>query len=168
MVAGAIKRYNEMIEKELKVEINFYRNRSQIQIHKRNKGVQNPSTWFLVGETTGVLTTLATPGAELKNAISKKIGQTYGQDGGFTKVVEDGGIPISMGLKRRDPHKADKCIYNEDCIVDDTKKDCAVMNTCYIIECNKCPDEPIVEQVKIKNNKISTKQNYIGTTGHKN
>ena len=72
MVAGAIKRYNEMIEKELKVEINFYRNRSQIQIHKRNKGVQNPSTWFLVGETTGVLTTLATPGAELKNAISKK------------------------------------------------------------------------------------------------
>ena len=101
-----------------------------------------------------------------------------GPDGGRTKVVEDGGVPISMGLKRRDPHKSDKCIYNEDCMVD-VKNDCGVMNTCYSITCNKCPEE--TAEVTAPNpkqrarvtagsrrktsNKISAKQNYIGTSG---
>ena len=44
MVIGAIKRYEEMLEKELKGEIRFYRNRQQITNQKKSKGGQNPST----------------------------------------------------------------------------------------------------------------------------
>ena len=119
--------------------------------------------WFLTGETTEILNTPATPGARLKNDLIHKIGQTIGPEGGFTKVVEDGGIPTSMGLKKRDHHSFEKCIYNKDYVVE-KRKDCEQMNTCYMITCNTCSEEAS-NIVKKESKVISNKQNYIGTSG---
>ena len=78
--------------------------------------------------------------------------------------MEEGGVPISAGLKRNDPFFSGGCRFGDpDCIVEGGK-DCATMQVVYEITCNKCQQS--VDDVSKRSREPGKQQgkNYVGMT----
>ena len=105
---------------------------------KVDKGGNYSSTWFLKGEITSTVTCTATPGSELQKLIKTGISEEKQADGGKTLVLEDGGLPATLGLKVRDPFRIPGCTFKDpSCIVYESI-DCSRQDSVHIITCNGC------------------------------
>lgn len=140
IMLGAIKRHEEMKEKDRIGEIQFYRNRKQIVEMKIQKGGNSAATWFLKGDITGVVSVTATPEGKLMNIVKETLRDKDNPDGGRLLVIEEGGDNILLKLRKKDPFRRKECTFGDpNCLVD-TKYDCSTMSACYRIICasNKC------------------------------
>ena len=54
--------------------------------------------------------------------------------------MEEGGLPISAGLKVNDPFKPDTCRYGDSKCIVENGKDCATMGILYEITCQSCSE----------------------------
>ena len=83
-------------------------------------------------------------------------------------VLEDGGIPITMGLKSRDPFRTQECTFSDvNCMVD-TTTDCSQQDKVYIITCNGCMQDittPPMTGLKPTEPGGEARYNYVGMTG---
>jgi hypothetical protein len=67
---------------------------------------------------------VGTPNGELKESKKKKVEAVITPGGGVTKVIEAGEVPISQGLKKKDPLRSQVCDYRDpDCFIDN-KQSC--------------------------------------------
>ena len=79
---------------------------------------------------------------------------------GRTKTIEKGGLPISLGLKKKDPFKLSGCDFGDKgCPIND-EQSCSTVGTCYRATC-ECSeyDDNIPE-----NATDMEKFNYVGTS----
>ena len=75
------------------------------------------NTWFLRGKISSTISCPFTPGINLKRSLNKVINNSR-QANDKLLVIEDGGIPIEIGLKVKDPMCPDGCIFGDTiCIV---------------------------------------------------
>ena len=102
-----------------------YRTKETILSSKLRKGGNSPGTWFLKGEVTNTVTCSATPDSGLKQAISKSLASEKQADRGQTLVLEDGGLPIMIGLKVRDPFRCQGCMFKDDKCMINLNTDCS-------------------------------------------
>ena len=58
-----------------------------------------------------------------------------------TVVLEEGGHPISLGLKKRDPFAVEGCKFNDTKCIMKRGSDCSIMNAVYVIRCIQCKQE---------------------------
>ena len=80
----------------------MFRTRDEILKAKEAKGGLSAATWFLSGDRRSVVTCQATPGGTLAKMLRESIGKT--NKGETRLVTEEGGIPVTLGLKVTDPH----------------------------------------------------------------
>ena len=66
-----------------------------------------------------------TPDGQLANMLRKKVGTT--KTGGKRLVQEEGGNPISLGLKSRDPFAVNTCRYGDNQCLGRPGQDCGAM-----------------------------------------
>ena len=79
-----------------------------------------------------------TPDDRLAEMLRKEIGIT--RDGQKRLVMEEGGIPVTLGLKVSNPIRTEGCQFGDrECLV--KKGDCSTMGCIYCITCNKCKEE---------------------------
>ena len=134
-IKGAVERYRQ-ISREVKEgqRESIYRSGDTIREAKKLK-MDWSNTWFLQGDTKDTISCPVTPGGELKRRLT----QTVNRDKSTTtKVIEDGGRPISGGLVTKDPMRPLGCIFgDQECIV---RKDqnCDGMGVVYRIQCLSC------------------------------
>ena len=162
-VKGAIVRYNEMVAKVESGEIeSLNRSREQIIETKISRMIW-PNTWYLKGEIISTLNCSVTPGSKLKTMLSKSINNQT-EDKGRVLVIEDGGRPITSGLKVGDPsRKSMSCIYGkQNCIVSPSHR-CGQQGVVYKIQCKSCNAVIELERVT-KNVAESRKPSYVGVT----
>ena len=112
---------------------------------------------------------MATPDSTLQSEIKNKFSKVDQADGGSTIIMEDGGIPATLGLKLRDPFRRSRCVFNDpECCVD-PKVDCSKQDQCYILTCNSCQHQ-VGEVNTNRRNRITSpggepRMNYVGMTG---
>ena len=146
------------------------RDRKEICKAKLAKGGNSASTWFLKGDTTSTVTCCATPNSELQKLIKEYISKEKQADGGKTLVLEDGGLPITLGLKKKNPFRVEICTFNDPNCMVDRKTDCSKQNVTYIVTCNGCPDNvsygPLIKNVpQLTEVGGEGRFNYVGMTG---
>ena len=130
-----------------------YRTSKQIYDQKRAKTGNFANTWFLKGEVTNILKIPCTPNSKLVNLMREKAGASRGPDGGLTKFVEMGGLPISLTFPMKEYLTGTKgCQYSEKCLISQDQ-DCRVVRAIYRIICKTCEARDGQKFV------------YIGTTG---
>ena len=102
-IKGALERTNT-IDEEIAAGTrdSRYRTGEQIRKAKIEKGGLSASTWFLSREVSNTVTCQATPGSMLATMLSNSLSKSS-TEGKRTIVLEEGGHPISLGLKKRDP-----------------------------------------------------------------
>ena len=116
---------------------------------------------------TSTLTITATPGSELQGAVKEALKKNPQADGGRTMVLEDGGVPATLGLKIRDPFRQEECRFKDTKCRVDPKTDCSQQGRVYIITCNGCPEpvEGAVANGKVTEPGGEVRPNYVGMTG---
>ena len=122
-----------------------------------------PNTWYLKGSIISTLSCVVTPNSKLKTLLSKAINNDHNKY--RVMVIEDGGLPITRGLKIGDPgRKAMDCVFgHNDCIVS-PKHNCDQQGVIYRIQCKTC-DTVIDEDMSLsKKEAMSKKPSYIGLT----
>ena len=172
-IRGVISRMKQVKEMVSTGEwTSHYRDRKAITEAKKSKGGNSASTWFLKGLTTATTTCMATPGSTLQLAIRAKLAEGQQADGGRTMVLEDGGLPATLGLKLRNPFRALQCTFGDPNCMVSPSTDCSLQDKVYIITCNECLDEvttgttntlPII--LKPTRPGGEARLNYVGTTG---
>ena len=85
----------------------LYRDRDQIQNAKEIKGGISVANWFLKGQMKSTVSCQATPNGSLADQIRKAIGQT--RDGQQNIILGDGGVPVPLSLKQKDPFLDNSC-----------------------------------------------------------
>ena len=85
-------------------------------------------------------------------------------------VIEDGGLPVTLGAKLRDPFRTPQCTYKDPQCIVDVRADCSQQAQVYICTCLGCSEEIISDMVNtgtIKSNKPGGEfcPNYVGMTG---
>ena len=95
------------------------------------------------------------PSGELKKEISKNVDSSSSSK---FLVVEDGGCPISNGLKVNDPLRPKGCIYRDPKCIVDSKYQCNKTSMIYKITCTSC--DSVIED----SNDSKESPNYIGLT----
>ena len=118
-IKGAVIRHRAMKD-EIKSGLrdSMYRKREQILLAKDKKGGICAATWFLGGNVESTISCQATPGSVLVNLLKKKVGTTA--KGNKRLVVEEGGLPVSIGLKLANPFKTNGCQYGDiNCLIQD-------------------------------------------------
>ena len=90
-----------------------YRDRDAIMKAKLEKGGNSAATWFLKGETTCTTTSMATPGSALLSEIKTSLSKDRQADRGKTLVVEDKGLPVTLGLRVRDLFRREGCTFGD-------------------------------------------------------
>ena len=115
---------------------------------------------------------MATPGSTLQLVIRAKLAEGQQADGGRTMVLEDGGLPTTLGLKLRNPFRAQQCTFGDPNCMVSASTDCSLQDKVYVITCNECLDEvttgttntqPII--LKPTRPGGEARLNYVGTTG---
>jgi hypothetical protein len=147
VMVGAIDRYNEIVKMEKDGVIdNLYRSREQVVNDCVKRGGKSAAaTWFMKGDVTSTLCTAPTPNSELRDQIVKKLTGVVTADGTKTKVIEVGGVPISIGIKKADPFQKTGCMFGDpECIVEE-KTSCGVMSACYQILCSCGDPAPVTD-----------------------
>ena len=134
-IKGAVQRHRQMLlEVQNGERESMYRKREQIVQCKDLKGGLCAASWFLNKEINGVITCQATPGSKLADTIRKEIGTS--PDGSKRLVMEEGGVPLTLGLKKTDPRPTEGCQFGDsNCWVEGNK--CSTMNSIYCITCNE-------------------------------
>ena len=94
ILKGILNRIRQIEDEVKNGNRDRYRSRKQILDHKKQSIGNFPNTWFLKDDVTNILKVPCTPGSKLVNSIRGKCGQTRGPDGGRTKFVELGGLPL--------------------------------------------------------------------------
>ena len=101
-IKGAIIRWEEMINRVNSGEMeSLNRSRKQILDSKVSRKVW-PNTWYLKGLIISTLNCVVTPGSRLKSMLSKSINDSN-KEQNRVLIIEDGGLPITKGLKVGDP-----------------------------------------------------------------
>ena len=94
--------------------------------------------------------------------LKDKIGKTT--NGDTTLVTEEGGIPVTMGLKATDPYKKEVCQYGDnECWIEKGK--CSEMGALYVITCVTCNND--IDTTERDNPRLPggvQTPNYIGMT----
>ena len=122
------------------------------KLEKLERGGGNTGTWFLNGETTATLKVPYTPSGILKHNVQNVLDKVRGPDGGYTKVVETAGTPVSRLVSGK-PDSG--CRYVKKCLVGDS--DCQTANINYNATCSDCPPPG--------SSNINPPSLYIGTSG---
>ena len=93
-IKGAIDRVDQM-KRDIKngLRDTLHRDGGTIRQSKRDRKDWS-NTWFLKGEVTNILKIPCTPNSKLVNLMRERAGAARGPDGGLTKFVEMGGLPI--------------------------------------------------------------------------
>ena len=86
-------------------------------------------------------------------------------------VLEDGGVPVHLGLSVSDPFRTQGCKYDEECMVR-LEDDCSRMNVYYEVTCNACSatvEEEIIQpdpnmRVEVRGGMRRVRK-YVGTSG---
>ena len=153
ILKGVLNR-SKQIEDEIKSGTRIrYRTSQQIHDQKRSQTGNFPNTWFLKGDTTSILKIPCTPNSKLVNLMREKIGSSRGPDGGLTKFVEMGGLPISLTFPMKEYLTGTTgCQFEEKCLINDDQ-DCRITRAVYRIICKTCEDRD------------GSKFVYLGTTG---
>ena len=115
-IKGAIERYNQL-QQDVKNGSRecLYRSGNQIREQKAQKKDWS-NTWFLKNEVRSTVSCPTTPGSSLKRSLSKAIN---GDTNPTVQVIEDGGVPVYIGLLRPNPMKPVGCTFGDDrCMVD--------------------------------------------------
>ena len=110
-----------------------------------------------------VVTCQVTPGGKLANQVRKAIGTT--KEGKKRLVQEEGGRPVTLGLKQANPFKKPGCAFDdEQCMVRDGE-DCGTMMALYCIICKGCKQElgPYIRENPSQPGGIHS-SHYIGMT----
>ena len=137
---GALERHCEM-QREVQGggRASLFRTREEIKVAKEGKGGLSSSTWFLGGDVAATIMCQASPGSRLARIIREKVGKSQG--GELRVVMEEGGVPLTQGLKESNPFRTRGCQYGDsECLVDQ-RQDCGVMSAVYIIRCNTCQSD---------------------------
>ena len=78
-------------------------------------------------------------------------------------IVEDGGRPIHVGLKSRDPSRPEGCLFGDaNCFVDPSIQ-CDRTGVVYRITCKQCDKEVMTDDTRNQSYDIET-HNYVGMT----
>ena len=160
-IKGATQRHNQMkTEVEQGERESLYRRRRQIVEAKDLKGGLSAASWFLGNDVKAVLSCQATPGSVLADKIRKAVG--VNQDGTRNLVTEEGGQPVTLGLKVTDPRKTEGCQFGDpECWVKGDK--CSTMGCTYCVTCDTCKQvlDPEVKEVLSKPGGVKS-SHYIG------
>ena len=116
----------------------WYRSRDQIINQKRSKMGNYSNTWFLRGENTSVLNTMATPSGDLVRKLREGLRHHKAPDRGSTLVVEMGGISVTSGLFKADPIGSKACPWVQQCPIIEGHS-CTQSRVVYELECALCP-----------------------------
>jgi hypothetical protein len=164
ILKGAVLRYREIVRKVTDGDIeNLYRNRGQVVRDRLKKGGKSSAaTWFMVGGVSCTLNTAPTPDGALKEKIQKTLSSMMTVDGGKVKVIETGGVPISIGLKKADPFRVEGCDFGEEGCIVDPKTSCGVMSAVYQLLCS-CGD--VIEQDSDVSQAASTHNTQLNSPG---
>ena len=95
--------------------------------------------------------------------LRKAVGKA--KAGGRRLVQEEGGNPITLGLKQRDPFAPSNCRYGDNNCLARSGQDCGAMGTVYLITCTSCKQElspEVRENPGLKGGVLSA--HYIGMT----
>ena len=123
-IRGAIQRVEEMKRKVREGEIeSLNRSKSEILRAKESKGGVTAATWYLKGSTVSVTKCQPTPGGELATRLKKTLNPKDSKE--KIQVVEEGGLPISVGLRTNDPFRPQSCRYEDNKCMVESGKDCA-------------------------------------------
>ena len=127
---------------------------------KSKKGGQITNTLFISSEINNIMMTSASLDSQLAKKLSKILSEQPSIARGRTKPVEKGGLPVSIGLKKKDPFNKDGCDFGDNRCPIDEKQSYSTMGSCYraICECTNVNDSQI-------NLNDDENYNYIGTTG---
>ena len=139
-IKGAIIRM-ETIDAEIAAGLrkSRFRTGDEIREAKISNGGLSLATWFLTKDVCSTVSCQATPGSKLATILQNNINKSS-TDGKRKVVLEEGGHPISLGLKKRDPFLTNGCQFNDnDCIMR-SDKDCSMMGAIYIIRCISCKE----------------------------
>ena len=102
---------------------------------KKKKGGQSANTLFLSSEINNILMTSATPDSKLAKDLRKVLNKQPTIPEGRTNHNEKGGLPVSIGLKIKDPFKLNGCDFGDDNCPVDGKQLCSTMGSCYRAIC---------------------------------
>ena len=156
-IKGAIDRaltIREEVRNGVRDSIN--RSKSEIQKSKIDK-MDWSNTWFLKGEVGSTVSCPVTVDGTLRKQLSRTLND--GKTGGKILVIEDGGRPITCGLRTKDPRRPPGCIFGDrNCIVSHSEQ-CDRQGVIYQIVCNDC--RKTVDETDGINGESS---NYIGLT----
>ena len=139
----------------------LYRTRDVIIKMKQNKGGNSANTWFLTSEINNILMTTATPNSELATKLKESPNKQPQRANGRTKPIEKGGLPISIGLKKKDPFRINGCDFEDERCPINNKQACSTVGSCYRAMC-QCAESG---NSTITNDTDISKFNYVGTTG---
>ena len=133
------------------------------EVAKASKGGLTSATWFLNDRLSATVTCQATPGSKLATALTKRIGTA--PDGSRRVVLDEGGCPVTLGLKACNPFKEDGCQFKDpNCLITDNG-DCSKMKSVYVIRCKACHEklDPDTKETPQKPGGIHS-SHYIGLT----
>ena len=119
------------------------RNKEEIIKTKAAKGGACAATWYLRWMTSKVVKCQSTPGGALTTRLKKTLNRE-----GFKEriqVMEEGGLPISVGLRVNDPFYPGSCRYGDPKCIVENNKDCGQMRNVYEITCFNCQEAVIQE-----------------------
>lgn len=81
------------------------------------------------GETKYVITCQPSPGGKLANMLKTKLNRKTNNV--RILVTEDGGLPVTAGLRKTDPFKWLECRFKDPSCIVETGKDCAKTGVIY-------------------------------------
>ena len=163
-IKGAINRVETMrTEVEAGTRESMYRTRDQIKEAKITKGGLSSATWFLTSSVSCTVSCQPTPESKLASQLQARITTT--SRGDRRQVIEEGGEPVSMGLKKKNPFFKPGCSFgDQNCLVR-PDKDCSNMNKVYIIRCLTCRQnlDPTIREKPSEPGGVRT-AHYLGMT----
>jgi hypothetical protein len=112
----ALKKYNIILGKHMRGEVDMYRTRADITAHKEAKGgIAARERYFRrpAGQGgqpfTGTLKVPPSPGSELRTALQRALTSHQGPRGTLGRVEEVGGAALKTLLVRSDPFRRARC-----------------------------------------------------------
>jgi hypothetical protein len=145
ILIGAITRYEEIVKMEIDGSIeNLYRNRSQVIRDTIKKGGKSAaSTWFMRGNVSCTLNTAPTPNSVLSDKLQVSLKSVVTSDGTKTKVIETGGVPVFLGLRKADPFRKEECMFGDPKCIVEGRTSCGTMSATYQLVCSCGEEVPV-------------------------
>ena len=138
-------RYETELSNHLEGKVKLYRTREERTKMKEESRMNSlKDTWFRAGGYTSTLTVPSTPNGGLAEEVRKSLAKGRQPEQTNTKVIEDGGRSVRVGLIKSDQFPRETC-NREDCPLctgqERGKKgiSCDKENIGYEGECARCP-----------------------------